>query len=62
MTRTELEKAFGDLIVEARRADLGPVERGQFVDVLEREIRMILRPLHDDGDAWADIGGARRAR
>jgi len=62
MSRTELEETFCNLIVAARRADLSQRERDDLIWFIEREARLILEPLRDDGDdAWADIGGARRA-
>ncbi|MGY0574305.1 hypothetical protein ACTGJ9_027205 [Bradyrhizobium sp. RDM12] len=61
-TRTDLEKRFGQLIVEARRADMTPAERGRIVDVLERETRMILEPIDNGANVWADLGFRRVAR
>ncbi|GAA0024111.1 hypothetical protein BDS110ZK23_20550 [Bradyrhizobium diazoefficiens] len=61
-TRAELEKAFGELIVEARRTEMTHRDRDRFVAFLEREIRLILEPLDDDGDVWSDLGFRRAAR
>lgn len=61
MSTSELRTAFCDLITKARRADLTPEQRRGLIDFLEREIQMIREPLHDDGDVWSDLGGARRA-
>lgn len=62
MTRKEFEAAFGDLIVAARRADLDARERDLLVWSLEKEIRMILAPIDDTGEVWADLGFRRTVR
>lgn len=62
MSRMELEKAFAELVVAARRADLSARERDQLVWFLEREVRTILEPIADDEDAWAGLGFRRAAR
>lgn len=61
MTRKELELAFDDVITKARRADLTDQERRALLWSTEKQLLLVLEPIDDGADAWADIGGARRA-
>lgn len=61
MNRVDLEKAFGDLITAARRTDLTAKEREDLRWFVEMEARLLLHPIEDSADAWADLGFRRAA-